>query len=270
MWNPKLITNIERVLATSSDDIPADVLHGEHSETLFKFIWYWFCDTQPVTHGELDLRFLKELSPEEAAIAKSLLRRNLRRKYTHLIQGSAALGDTEAVPILRQMLDEEEDSSWRLTISGALWNLVRDPVFLTCLDQAKEEGRRRWTWLHRGNKPHRRLFLGAHLFEVLWLDDERAVDFLIDLLDQRDWLVRAGVLGMLNTLELGRRVIDRREMVFTPDDYRRRRADPEFRRKLTEAIRKWNREKTTGMTFGFREANPQGLSEGPGVSSSFP
>jgi hypothetical protein len=33
---------------------------------------------------------------------------------------------------------------------------------------------------------HTNIFQGVHLWQVLWLDDERAVDLLIDLLDRRD------------------------------------------------------------------------------------
>lgn len=223
-----------------SYDVPEEVAAGPHSPAFEKFLRNWFSDTRALTHGELDLTFLQELSPEELATARELIRRNLNLGYSHIIQGAAALRDIEAVPTLRAMLDTQEDIGRRLIIAGALWNLVRDPVFLACLDQAKRAG-----------GP---LLPGAHLYQVLWLDDERAVDFLIDLLDQRDPEVRSFTLGLLNELEFGRPFfIAAARMPRQPKDYRDRRTDPALRKQLIAAIRKLNREIKTGMTFGWSE-----------------
>ena len=59
------------------------------------------------------------------------MRRNLKLRYTHIIEGTSALRDIGAVPILQAMLDEESDVSRRLTIAGALWKLSQDPYLST-------------------------------------------------------------------------------------------------------------------------------------------
>ena len=222
-------------------DIPERITAGSHSPAFEQFLWNWFGDTRAITHGELDLSFLQGLSPEEFTTARELIRRNLKLNYNHIIQGAAALHDIEAVPILRRMLDAETSGSRRLTIAGALWNLVRDPIFIACLDSAKTE--------REGGK----LLAGAHVDQVLWLDDERAVYFLIDLLDQRDREARTQALGLLNTLEFGWRTVIPAGVPHGPEDYRRRRSDPVFREKMTAAVRKANRERKDGMAFGWSE-----------------
>ena len=212
---------------------------GRHSPAFEAFLRNWFGDTWAITHGELDLSFLQELSPDELGTARELIRRNLKLRQTHIIQGAAALRDVEAVPALRAMLDAQEDIGWRLTIAGALWNLVRDPVFITCLEQAKKAGGRT---------------LAAYLYAILWLDDERALDFLIDLLDQREREVWIFTLGLLNELEFGRPFyVAAEKMPRQPKDYRNRRTDPAFRQEMTEAIRKVNRSKKGGLSFGWSE-----------------
>lgn len=219
--------------------IPEGVGIGPHSSAFEAFLRNWFSDTRALTHGELDLSFLQELTSDELATARELIRRNLRLGQVHIIQGAAALRDTEALPVLRAMLEAEDNASKRLTIAGALWNLQRDPVFITCLERAKKAGGRT---------------LAAHLYDVLWLDDERALDFLIDLLDQRDAVVQTFVLSLLNELEFGRQaVLAARILPRQPNDYRDRRSDPAFRNLMTAAIRKVNREKKGGMSFGWSE-----------------
>jgi hypothetical protein len=145
-------------------DVPEEIASGDHSPAFRRFLWNWFGDTWALTHGELDLSFLDELSADELQMARALIRRNIKLggNHNHIVQGSAALGDLEAVPILRQMLGAEGDQSRRLVLAGALWNLVRDPMFIECLYEAKAQGGR--------------LLAGIHLNQVLWLDDERAVD----------------------------------------------------------------------------------------------
>jgi hypothetical protein len=224
-----------------SYDVPEEIANGDHSPAFGKFLWNWFGDTTALTHGELDLSFLEEQNPDELQTARALIRRNLELgcNHNHIVQGAAAFGDLQAVPILRRMLDSESDQSRRLTLAGALWNLVRDPVFVECLNEAKAQRRR---------------LVGFHLDQVLWLDDERAVDFLIDLFDNKDVGNRA--LALLNTLEFGRPTVPlpATEMPHQMEYYRSHRREPAFRASMTAAIRRWNRETKTGMIFGWREA----------------
>jgi hypothetical protein len=210
-----------------SYDIPEAVAAGPHSPAFGKFLWNWFGDPMALSRGELDLTFLKDLTPAELALARELIRRNLHVRHTNIFQGVEALGDVEAAPILRKILDQETDLGWRLTIAGALWKLNRDPVFVECLEHAKAA------------KPS--MFQYVHLARVLWLDDERAVDFLIDLLDQPDWGGRSMVLSLLNALELGKRLpMSADKMPHQPADYRKLRNDPAFRAHMVAAIHSRN------------------------------
>jgi len=104
-------------------------------------------------------------------VARQLIRRNLKCGYSHIISGTWALDDLEAVPLLHVMFDAEPNESRRLVISGALWKLNQDSVFIECLNRAKESGL---------------LSVPFHLEQILWLNDERSIDFLIDLLPLED------------------------------------------------------------------------------------
>ncbi len=214
-------------------DIPESVVAGSHSETFSKFLWNWFGNTSAVGRNELDVTFLRDLAPGELSLARELVRRNLRVKHLHIIRAAGLLQDQEAAPILKSMLDEESDLSWRLTIAGSLWRINRDPIFVQCLDQAKAVCPSMFQW--------------GHLFEVLWLEDERSVDFLIDLLDQKDAMGRAFALNLLNTLEFERIMgVPPKELPHQPGYYRRIRQDGVFRAHMVEAIRGRNAASISG------------------------
>jgi hypothetical protein len=140
------------------------------------------------------------------------------------------------------MCANEPEESRRLTIAGALWKLCKDPVFIECLNRA------------RGTP-----LMVTHMDQVLWLDDERAVDFLIDLLpaDDDDYhrMRRRGILrkffgisrdqaaitgrwalSTLNRLETGR-LVDPREG-HPPSYHLERRDNRDFRELMVEAVHK--------------------------------
>ena len=210
-----------------SFDIPEEVSRGPHSPTFEKFLWNWFGDTGPVTHGELDLTFLNDLTPTELDCAREMIRRNLKLRYVHIIEGASALRDLKAAPILRAMIEDEPDASRRLTMAGALWKITGDPLFATLLEHAMKIPD-----LH---------LIRAHLLQVLWLDDERAIDLLVDLLPE------PFALGLLNELEFGSRA-ERvpREKWRSPSEYRQLRNDPTFRERMVAAIHRWNAESKNG------------------------
>ena len=82
--------------------------------------------------------------------------------------------------------------SRRLTMAGALWKIDRDPIFVDCLHEA------------RSVRP--KIFESAHLYQVLWLNDDRALDFLVGLLEVKEGTFYSFTLGLLNELEFGRRM----------------------------------------------------------------
>jgi hypothetical protein len=123
-------------------------------------------------------------------------------------------------------------------IAGALWKLTKDPVFIDCLNRARTSGL---------------LEVPFHLSQVLWLNDERAIDFLIDLLPQTGQAGERGrymprsdtknqgtdpwALGMLNGLEAGCQPVPPDEKR-SPSYYWERRNDPAFRERMARAVQK--------------------------------
>lgn len=154
---------------SDSYDVPQALVDDPPSPAFRQYLLNWF-GSKRVSFAER-LRTANNLTPEEAALARQLVRRNLKCKHHHIISGTWALDDLEAVPLLRVMFDAEPDESRRLEISGALWKLNRDPVFIECLNRAKESGM---------------LSVPFHPEQILWLNDERSIDFLIDLLPLED------------------------------------------------------------------------------------
>jgi hypothetical protein len=146
---------------SDSYDVPREVVDGPHSPAFREFLVTWFGSTRRIYSGLPDLTVLKNLTPEEITLAQQLVRRNLKCRHIHIINATWALRDSSAAPLLRTMLEDEPDPSRRLTIAGALWKLVRDPVFVECLERTKGTGT-----------------MVAHIDQLLWLDDERALDFL--------------------------------------------------------------------------------------------
>jgi hypothetical protein len=150
-----------------------------------EFLLTWFGSTVRITFGLPRLTILNALTQDEITVAQQLVRRNLKGRRSHIINATWALRDISAAPLLRMMLEDEPEESRRLTLAGALWRLVRDPVFLECLEQAKKSGM---------------IASWPHLLQVLWLDDGRALDFLIDLLPQEDVDKRKAALFRLRNV----------------------------------------------------------------------
>lgn len=235
-------------------DVPQDVADGPHSPEFRQFLDYWFGSVR-VSFDER-LTAATRLSAEEAVLARQLIRRALKSKRNHIISGTWVLGDLEALPLLRKMFDDEPDERHRLLIAGALWKLNKDPLLIECLNRAKVSG----------------LFsVYFHLCQILWLNDERAIDFLIDLLPETDQSVEHGrklrrlsrilfktpfrriglgmlrrhakaegaapwALGLLNHLETGHLVPPDEQR--SPSYYRERGNDPAFRERMLEAVQK--------------------------------
>jgi HEAT repeat protein len=203
-------------------EIPEEVVRRPYSPAFAQFLHHWFVDSFGLSRGEVDLAFLNDLTPEEIEVARELLRRNLKLKYTHIIKGVAAVRDLRSLPLLRTMLSEEPDLGRRLTIAGTLWKLARDPLFIECLDFMKES-----------ENAHLKQ---AHIHQILWLENDWAIDLLIDLLDDKDKLVRSMALKMLNSLEFDRSMVGDSELPRQASDYRLRRHEQAFRELMVRHI----------------------------------
>src|SRR5581483_10500906 len=158
---------------TLTYDVPQDVIDHPPSPAFRRFLVTRFGGAR-VFFSER-LRVANDLAPDEVPLARQLIRSNLKSRHSHIISGTWVLRDLDAVPLLRSMLHDEPDKSRRLVIAGALWKLNQDPVFIECLNRAKETGL---------------LAVYFHLVQILWLNDERAIDFLIDLLPETDEAVQ--------------------------------------------------------------------------------
>ena len=116
-------------------EVPQELVDNPPSPEFRQFLLNWF-GSNAVNRGE-KVRSATCLVPEELTLARELMRRNLKTRYGRIINGTWILGDTEAIPLLREMFASEMDEGRRLTIASALWQLCQDPVFIECLNRAR-------------------------------------------------------------------------------------------------------------------------------------
>ena len=159
-----------RMRLSDSYDVPQALVDDPPSLALRQFLLSWFGSDRHYSFNER-LTTADCLAPEETLIARELIRSNLKCRYDHIVSGTWALDDLAAVPLLREIFDTGTSESRRLEISGALWKLNKDPLFIECLNRAKKGG---LFWVY------------FHVLQILWLNDDRAFDFLIDLLPPAD------------------------------------------------------------------------------------
>ena len=194
------------------------------SPAFAEFFHHYFVDPIPLSRGEVRSAGISGLSPDDTALAASLLRRNLRLGYTHIIDGLGLLGDRGAAAQLRALLESERDLSRRLVLARNLWRLDRDAAFPAILSE-----------LAASENP---TLKQAHMDDVLLLDDERAVDILVEYLDDQDDFVRAMALTHLNSLECRTFfLMSPADLPHSAAEYRARRWEPQFVARLVENLR---------------------------------
>jgi len=191
------------------------------SPALQSFYRNFFVNEFAVTRGEVDLGFLNDLVPEEAAIAKDLIRRNLKHGYTHIIEGAGALHDQEAVPQLKELFASASSASRRLTIAGALWKINQDPCFPECLREMVES-----------DSDSLKV---AHMDQVTWLGDDRSINIFIDLLADPDSFVRHLALSRLNEIEHKKRFLGA-DLPRSSDEYIACRNDGGFMKMMVQNL----------------------------------
>ncbi len=189
-----------------------------------EFFHHFFVDSRGLQRREVDLAFLRLLSPEELALARALLRRNLHLRYTHLIEGLGEIGDETAAEELRRLLHSEADLSRKITIGRALWRLQRDPVFRELLlDMARSKSN---------------TLKEAHIDDALLLGDEQALQILGTLLEDRGDFVRALALSRLNGIEARKHfLLASRDLPHDATYYGERLRDTAFVREMVENLR---------------------------------
>jgi|SRR5215208_6438870 len=209
-----------------SYDIPYDSQpkDGLHSSAYRKFYNNFFVDSTGLIRHEVDLDFISALTPQEIKLAKDLIRRNLKLRYVHIIEGVAALQHHELVPQLKEMFGHESDLSRKLTIAGTLWKLEQDPIFPECLREM----------VSSDNDSLR----AAHIHQIAWLGDERAIHLLIDILQGGYGFARHSALSMLNSIEDKRAYLGV-GLPHTEKDYFARKNDKVFMEKMVNNLNQW-------------------------------
>lgn len=92
------------------------------------------------------------------------------------------------------------------------------------------------------------IFKQAHFHQILWLGDERAIDFLVELLDDSDHFVRFMALSALNELEFETRfLVPEIKLPCGSDAYRSRREDADFRSMMALHLRRRNAAAVNGL-----------------------
>jgi hypothetical protein len=209
-----------------SYDIPyeAQPKDGLHSPAYHRFFENFFVNATGLIRHEVDLDFISALTPQETDLAKDLIRRNLKLRHVHIIEGVAALQDHELVPQLRDMFAHESDLSRRLTIAGTLWKLENDSVFPECLREMV--------------KSENDSLKVAHIHQIAWLGDERTINLLIDILEGGFGFARHLSLSMLNTIEHERSYIGS-DLPHQEKYYISRKSDEVFMEKMVKNLNEW-------------------------------
>jgi hypothetical protein len=181
------------------------------------FVEYWLGKgLLGLTRREVDRSFLKTLTRDEKIEVKEIVRRNLPLRQVHWIEVAADLQDAEAIPILKELYAEQTDLSWRLTIAGSLWRLCRDEAFVMCLEEMAASDNS--------------ILKEAHMHQVIWLRDERAINLLLRLLDDVDSSVQGSALSILNNIhEFPQPVRLGDGFKHTIEEYKWLQPHPEFR-----------------------------------------
>jgi len=209
-----------------SDLEPADL--SQASPAFREFYELHFVDPILLYRSEADWGFAFDLTPAELARARRLVRANLHRGQVYL-DSAAVLNDRDAIPVLYRMLDETKTLTEKINIARPLWVLERSPAYPVLIER-----------LVRGrNSALKR----RHIFEVLLLSDERAIDHLYTMAEDSDESVRELALFHLTRLAnawKGR--FWNSESTKTPElsYFQERRGNPRFIQRMLKELRKWH------------------------------
>ena len=201
---------------------------SEASPAFREFYELHFVDTILLYRHEEDWSFAFRLTPTELELARRLVRANLHLGQPYL-DSAAILNDREAIPELHRMLDQAGTLTEKIQIARPLWVLERSPVYPALVER-----------LVRGKdaalKHH-------HIFEILLLGDERAIDHLYTMAEDRDESVRDLALFQLTGLaNAWKGTFWNSESTKTPglSYFQERRGKPRFIRRMLKELRQWH------------------------------
>jgi hypothetical protein len=187
-----------------------------------------FVDTILLQRSEADWGFASRLTPAELALARRLVRANLHLGQVYL-DSAAVLNDREAIPELHRMLDQAKTLTEKIQIARPLWVLERSPAYPALIER-----------LVRGKDA---ALKQQHIFEILLLGDERAIDHLYTMAEDRDESVRDLALFHLTRLaNAWKGTFWNSQSTKTPElsYFQERRGKPRFIRRMLKELRRWH------------------------------
>ena len=201
---------------------------GQVSPAFRRFYDLHFVSPLPLLRSEADWDFARNFAPGELPLARRFVRANLHLGQPFL-DSAAALNDQEAIPILYRILDQAKTLTDKITVARPLWVLERStsyPPLIDRLVRSRDAGLK-----HR------------HIFDVLLLADERAVDHLYAMAEDQDESVRELALFHLTALAgawKGR--FWNNESTSTPElsYFQERRASQRLMKRMLKELRKWH------------------------------
>ena len=205
---------------------PVDL--SQASPAFREFYELHFVDPVLLYRSEADWAFVSDLTPAELALARRLVRTNLHLGQVYL-DSAAVLNDRDAIPVLYRMLDEAKTLTDKINIARPLWVLERSPAYPALIER-----------LVRGRNPtlkHR------HIFEILLLGDERAIDHLYTMAEDHDESVRELALFHLTGLaDAWKGRSWNSESTKTPElsYFQERRGKTRFIKRMLKELRRWH------------------------------
>ena len=205
--------------------IPEPVDLDAASAAFRDFYQNHFVDTLVARRNEFDWSIVKRFRKNEVALARRLVRANLDRGAVYL-DAAGLLNDREAIPALHDLLERARHLSARIVVARALWFLERAPEYPLLIER-----------LVRSTDAALKL---QHFWDILILADERALDHLLSLAEDRDESVRKAALDQLTTLSEGRfrRIVVARRSPHDLPYFRLRRDNPRFRQRMLRALKR--------------------------------
>ena len=165
-------------------NIDIDPNSSDFSKAFKDFYSVHFINSFGLTRGDVDTSFFASMTNSEKEIAKRLIRQNLKLRQAHLFTASGQLKDKEALTILYEQLENNDDLSWQMTIGQAIWRINGDSLYPKLLTQLK-------------NYPSE-LMRQAHFEQVLDLQNEQSIEAYFDYLNDSNSIITSMTLSKLN------------------------------------------------------------------------
>jgi HEAT repeat protein len=203
----------------TSYQIDIDPNSEQFSQAFKEFYHNHFVNSYGLARREVDTSFFKTMTEEEKDIAKRLIRNNLKLRQAHLFRAAGELKDEEALPILYELLNNNTDLSWMLSIGQAIWKINGDKMYLELLRKLQTH-------------PSGTL-KAAHFEQVTDFKDDECIEMLFDYLEDPDDFVRHLALSKLNYLSTGKHASENR---FGRKHFLEKRNDETFKSELLHCL----------------------------------